>query len=258
MTAPHAALDGAAAPPAPQYVYGITRSGITLPEGLTGLDERPVRLIEHGPCAAVTGDLPQNRPLGERADLIAHERVLESLVNTGVAVLPFRFGAALAAPAAVREELLAGNADRLTEIVDRVDGHVELRLRGSYVQETVLREVLSAEPQIADLNRALRDLPEDATHYERIRLGELIAQALRARRDQDAQAVMEVLEPAAEAVVRRPPAREEDVLDAAFLVRADRREAFADLVAGLARDHDGRVRLRLVGPLPPYDFVPEA
>lgn len=245
----------------PQYVYGVTRSGAALPGAMTGLDDLPVGLVEDGGvCAVIVSDLPRERALGERADLVAHQRVLNSLVDAGVVVLPFRFGAALADRAAVAKELLAGDCERFGEVLDRLDGHVELRLKAAYVQDTVLREIVAAEPQIAELSRRLREVPADAAdavHYDRIRLGELIAQSMERRRESDGRTLLDGAAPAAEAATARAPVREEDVLDASFLVRTDRRAEFERAVDKLARDHAERVKIRLIGPLPPYDFVPQ-
>ncbi|RKS73546.1 gas vesicle protein GvpL/GvpF [Actinomadura pelletieri DSM 43383] len=245
----------------PQYVYGVTRSGAALPADVTGLDDHPVRLVDGGgACAAIVSDLPADRALGERADLIAHQRVLNALVEAGTVVLPFRFGSALTDTTAVEKELLADNIARFTEALDRLEGRVELRLKATYVQETVLREIMEAEPEIAELARRLREVPPDiadAVYYDRVRLGELIAQAVTRRRETDGQVLLEAAAPAAEAVSPKPPVREEDVLDASFLVATDRRAEFEEAVEELGRAHADRVRLRLVGPLPPYDFVPE-
>ena len=97
----------------------------------------------------------------------------------------------------------------------------------------------------------------DAVYYDRVRLGELIAQSMERLRDADGRVLLDGAAPAAESAVTKTPAREEDVLDASFLVRADRRAEFERAVDELARDHAERVKIRLIGPLPPYDFVPE-
>jgi hypothetical protein len=246
----------------PQYVYGVTRADATLPDDLAGLDDHPVSLVvDGGTCAAIVSALPRDRALGERADLVAHQRVLNALVDAGTPVLPFRFGAALADRDAVAKELLAGNADRFGAVLDRLQGRIELRLKATYVQDAVLREIMESEPEIAELARRLRDVPPDiadAVYYDRVRLGELIAQAMQARRDEDGRVLLDGAAAAAEAAAPKPPVREEDVLDASFLVAADRRAEFEEAVDALGRAHGDRIRLRLIGPLPPYDFVPEA
>ncbi|MGI5201262.1 GvpL/GvpF family gas vesicle protein [Spirillospora sp. CA-108201] len=248
--------------PIPQYVYGVTRSGAALPADLAGLDDGPVSLIEDGgTAAAVVSDLPADRALGERADLVAHQRVLNALVDAGTVVLPFRFGAALADRGAVEKELLAGNSERFGQVLDQLEGRIELRVKGTYVEDAVLREIMQNDPEVAELSQRLREVPADAAdavYYDRVRLGELIAQSMQRLRESDEQVLLDGAASAAEAFTRKTPAREEDVLDASFLVRSDRRAAFEEAVEKLGREHGDRIRIRLIGPLPPYDFVPEA
>ncbi|MEV4255937.1 GvpL/GvpF family gas vesicle protein [Spirillospora sp. NPDC049652] len=244
----------------PQYVYGVTRADATIPDDLAGLEDQPVRIVSHDRLAALTSDLPTGRPLGQRADLMAHQRVLQALVEAGVPVLPFRFGAALAGEDAVRGELLESNADRLNEVIEGIDGRIAVRVKGTYDEDAVLREVLTDEPEIAELSARLRSVPEeaaDAVHFDRVRLGEMIVQALHARRAQDGERLLAAIAPYAQAVVAHDPVRDEDVIDASLLVTEDKREEFEKAVESLSEEHGQRIRLRMVGPLPPYDFVPE-
>jgi len=245
---------------APQYVYGIIRAGASVPDGLTGVDDQPVAVVSHGRCAALVSDLVQERPLGERADLLAHERVLDTFVSAGVDIVPFRFGAALGSRDAVEKELLAENGEGLAQVLDRLEGRQEMRVKGTYVQDAILREVITEEPEVAELNERLRGVPEDASeavYYDRIRLGELVAQSVKRRRDQDGALLLETLSPTAAAVAAHTPVREEDVLDASFLVERGKLADFRSAVEALADEHRDRVSVRLVGPLPPYSFVPE-
>lgn len=239
------------------YVYGIVRADASVPDGLTGLDDQPVSLIAHGPCAALVSDLAQQRPLGERADLLAHQRVLDVFVSAGVDILPFRFGAALGDRTAVEKELLAENGERLSQALDQVAGRQEVRVKGTYVEDAILHEVITEEPEVAELNERVRGVPEDAAYYDRVRLGELVAQNIKRRRDEDGARLLESLSPAATATVAHPPVREEDILDASFLVERAKLADFQRTVDALAADHRERVNLRMVGPLPPYSFVPE-
>ncbi|GLY82200.1 GvpL/GvpF family gas vesicle protein [Actinoallomurus iriomotensis] len=245
---------------ATQYVYGIIRADASIPDDLTGVDDQPVSLVAHGPCAALVSDLAQQRPLGERADLLAHQRVLDVFVSAGVDILPFRFGAALGSREAVEKELLTENGERLSQVLDGLKGRQELRVKATYVQEAILREVMTEEPEVAELNERVRNVPEDASdavYYDRVRLGELVAQSVKRRRDEEGARLLDGLAPAASAVAAHPPVREEDVLDASFLVERGKLADFQRAVDALAGDTEGRLTLRLVGPLPPYSFVPE-
>lgn len=237
------------------YVYGIIPAEASLPEGLTGTDGSEVSLVRHGDLAAVVSEIRADRPLGTRSDLLAHERVVESVAED-TTMVPLRFGAVVTTADAVVEEMLAPHHDWFADVVAELDDRVEFSVLGTYVQDTVLREILTEDPEARRLQQGLRDLPEDAGYYDRVRLGELIVKALEAKREVDNEAVAEALAPHAVAVAPRQAAGEDTAADVAFLVDRDRRQEFERAVDELGREWAGRIRLRVLGPLAPYDFVP--
>jgi hypothetical protein len=237
------------------YVYGIVPADTAPPEGLTGTDGSEVALVRYGDLAAVVSEIVPEGPLGTREDLLAHERVVESL-SAETTMLPLRFGAVVTSADAVVEELLAPHHDWFADALTDLDGRMEFTILGTYVRDTVLREVLDEEPEAMSLRESLRDLPEEAGYYERVRLGELVVQALEAKREVDTAALAQALAPYAVAVSPRAAADEDTAADVAFLVDDTGRSRFEQAVDELGREWAGRVRLRMLGPLAPYDFVP--
>ena len=125
----------------PTYVYGLVKAASVLPDGLTGLGPSGrVSMITHGRVAAVVSDVPLDRPLGLRGDLVAHETVLDSLATEG-AVVPMRFPAVVEEHAVV-DELLVPNEDHFEALLDSLEGRAQFTLTGLYEQDAVLREVL--------------------------------------------------------------------------------------------------------------------
>ena len=240
----------------PTYVYGLISADTALAPGLTGLGPsgRVSRII-HGGLAAVVSDVPTDRPLGTRDDLMAHEAVVDSLAATA-AVIPMRFPAVVEESGVV-EELLAPNHDRFVTMLAELEGRVQFTLRGSYDNEVVLREVVEGDKEIQALKEKVRELPEDAAYYDRIRLGEFVVGALEQMRDADAEQILRRLEPAASAVAARQPAGPDEVINVAFLVDRDNSEEFEEAVEQVGKDVHERIHLRLLGPLAPYDFVQE-
>jgi hypothetical protein len=84
-----------------------------------------------------------------------------------------------------------------------------------------------------------------------------VVAALEERRDEEGAQLVQRLEPFAARAVSHRPGQPDDVVNAAFLVDRDRVPEFENAVEDLGRELAGRVRLRLLGPLAPYDFVPE-
>jgi hypothetical protein len=238
------------------YVYGLVRAGTQLPEDLSGLGPSGrVTTVVHGDVAAIVSDVPADRPLGTRDDLLAHEAVVDR-VGRDVTVLPMRFPAVVESDGVV-DELLGPHHDDFVGALARLEGRVQYTLKGRYEQDVVLREVVADDPEIQALQAEVRELPEDASYHQRLRLGELVAGALEQRRDAEAAQLLERLEPLTEEVVANPPGQPDDVVNAAFLVERKRAQAFEDEVEQLGEQLYKRVRLRLLGPLAPYDFVTE-
>src|SRR3954447_13023042 len=77
----------------PTYIYGLTFADTPLPEGLTGLGPSgKVWKIAHQDVVAIVSDVPVDRPLGKRKDLMAHESVVDTIAAEST-ILPMRFGA---------------------------------------------------------------------------------------------------------------------------------------------------------------------
>jgi hypothetical protein len=64
-----------------------------------------------------------------------------------------------------------------------------------------------------------------------------------------------MLAPHATVVAERAPAGSEGAVHVSFLVGRTRRPEFERAAEELGKQWDGRIRLRLLGPLAPYDFA---
>jgi hypothetical protein len=166
-----------------------------------------------------------------------------------------RFGVVVADSDEVRERILDRHAGELSAQLERLAGKVELNVRAVYEEEPVMREIVERHPEIARRREALRGQPEDATYYERINLGEMVAGALEQAREADAHTMLEVLSPLALAVEIGEPGHERMVLSASFLVEREGVERFDQALEDLARAQADRIRFKLTGPLPPHSFV---
>lgn len=236
------------------YVYGLVEAGHELPDGLEGLGPSgEVRTVEHDGLAAIVGDVPQDRALGTRADLLAHEAVVDTVAQAAT-VLPMRFPAVID-DAGIVDELLAPHRDEFLTILGQLDGKVQYTLHGRYEQDVLLEEILEENDEIRALNDRVRELPEDVGYQDRIRLGELIVAELDERAAADAGDVEDRLRPFAEDVSITPSPQPDQVITAAFLVARDRAAEFEEAVEELGNDTHEWLRLRLLGPLAPYDFV---
>ncbi|MCW3063636.1 MAG: Gas vesicle synthesis protein GvpL/GvpF [Solirubrobacterales bacterium] len=241
------------------YLYGFVRSGdlpAKLGEGGVGLPPGPVECLAEGGVAALVTPLGPERVAPRRANLLAHADVLNRAFERAT-VLPLRFGFVLPDEAAVRHEI-ASRAGELAGLLDALQDRVEMHLSALYREERLLGEVLAENPAIAAAQRRLRGLPVAATHFERIRLGERVAQAVDAKRAADGAAVVRELERLSAAVAPEDPRHEHMVVNASFLVARDRLDEFDAAVERVSRERAERMHFRLLGPRPPHSFVDAA
>ncbi|MEU0246105.1 GvpL/GvpF family gas vesicle protein [Streptomyces sp. NPDC006235] len=234
------------------YVYGIAASSHPgLPEGMGGVGDppRPVRILREGDLAAVVSEAPEGlRP--KRKDLLAHQNVLSEAGAAGC-VLPMRFGSVAPDDNSITS-VLAERAEHYKERLRALDGRVEYNVKANHVEEAVLHQVMAENPEIRGLAEANRQAG-GGSYDDKIRLGEMVAAAVKAREAEDAAALQRVLEPAAEAVSVGPESTGW-LANVSFLV--DRKSADSFLAAvEEARKELPHLEVRVNGPLPPYSFV---
>lgn len=238
------------------YVYGVLPAGARAGDRVTSASlGGNVRTVEAGPLAALVEEIDEERELGTREDLVAHSAVLNEVAET-TTLVPLRFGTVMPGTEAVTEELLDLRREELLDILDVLRDTIQFNLRARYQLDDLLREVVLANPEIAALRERVTGVPEDASYYDRVRLGEIVAGEVASRRDEDAQDLLGALAPLAVEHSVKEPSGMDHLLDCAFLVRQDRRADFENAAEQQAERFAGRAQLRLVGPTAVFDFVP--
>ncbi|MFI5673889.1 GvpL/GvpF family gas vesicle protein [Streptomyces cellulosae] len=234
------------------YVYGITAaSQPSLPEGMGGVGDPPcpVRILKAGELAAVVSDAPEGlRP--KRRDLLAHQSVLSEAGANGC-VLPMRFGSVAPDDDTVTG-VLAERADHYLERLRTLDGKVEYNIKATHDEEAVLHRVMSENPEIRAMTEANRQAG-GGTYDDRLKLGEMVVAAVKAREAEDASVVRQALESVGDAVSVGPESTGW-ITNVSFLVERDKAAEFLNEVEQV-RARNPHLDLRVNGPLPPYSFV---
>jgi hypothetical protein len=217
-----------------------------------------VRLVHCGTVGALISEIDTDQPLGRPQDLLAHQRLLDGVAGQ-TPVLPLRFGAVLTGPDAVGAELLEPNQKDFAAALDELDGRVQLVVKGRYAADIVLREVLTESPKAEQLREVIAATGDPGAAREAsIQLGEIVSNAITAKREADTGTLVDAVAPFCIATSVRPATDELDAAHVAVLVDVDRRPGLESALADLGRSWAGRVELRLLGPMAPYDFVATA
>lgn len=239
------------------YVYGIVPADVEPAGDVLGVGDPPgrVQLVRHGGLAALVSEVDLTARLGTPEDLRAHAQILDATV-VEVPVLPLRFGTVMATRDAVAADLLAAYQEAFAAALKKAEGRAQYVVKGRYVEQAVLAQALVEIPEAARLAKQIRGKDPDATRQARIGLGELIDKAIVAKRAADTRALGEVVAPHCVASVVREPTHELDAVHVALLVEITRQNELEQALSDLASDWEGRIEIRLLGPMAPYDFTP--
>ena len=238
------------------YVYGILPADAELTSEMPGVGDPPgqVRVVHSDGLAALVSEVDVTRPLGSPEDLRVHKEILDASAGE-LPVLPLRFGAVLASEDAVAEELLAANRDEFAAALSELDGRAEYVVKGRYIEQAVLDEVLSGNKRAARLADKIRGKNPDATRDARIQLGQMINEGVSAKREEDTRVLGNAMKGHCVASVVREPTHELDAAHVAFLVETDKEDEMERVIENLAHDWQGWIEVRLLGPMAAYDFV---
>lgn len=196
-------------------------------------------------------DAPKIRP--SRKNMLSHTRVLEDVMQSED-VLPMRFGMVIDdQDHAVR--LLTEFRDVFLEGLEKIKGAVEIGLRAEWDQDSLMKEILTEEADIAELRGEIAGRSEQETYYERIELGRKIEAAIRARNDALEARVHPKLSELTRGSTLSERKDEMKAIDAAYLVPRTDYDSFTGVAESLFDDLSDMMSVKLVGPVPPYNFV---
>ena len=237
-----------------RYLYCIVRPGTTDDLDLRGIDDQPISVVADNDLGVLVSPSAVKRYRLSRQYTLGHELIIERAMTRGT-VLPIKFGTVAETEAAIHEKVLQARRDDLCQLMTAMDGKVELGLKVIWNQERIYADIVAHDAEIRRLRDQLAGRPPSEGHYERVRLGEMVEEALTDRRLEDADAIMARLEPFAVDTRRNDIYGEMMVLNAAFLVERNREPAFDAAIQTLDDEMANLMTFKYVGPLPPFNFV---
>ncbi|MDO8691467.1 MAG: GvpL/GvpF family gas vesicle protein [Dehalococcoidia bacterium] len=242
-----------------KYVYCIVRCREERSFEVAAIGDRtnPVQTINHDGLAVVASDSPDIRYDNSRSNMVAHEKVLETVMQE-LTLLPVRFGTVASAlsPEDSIQNLLRIRGTEFTELLDDIDGKVELGLKAFWRDEkAIFDEILVENPEIARVRSRLAGKRPEAVRFEAIELGRMVKEALEAKKGREAARLLSPLTPLADRVRENNTMTDRMILNASFLIDVPSEAAFDRAVEDLDSRYGARMGLKYVGPTPPYNFV---
>ena len=235
------------------YLYAIVAAGEPWSHGSPGIEGQQVYTIAEGRVAAVVSGVTSAKIRPERANLKAHQTVLNRLM-ADTTPLPMAFGTIAASPEAIHK-ILVRNQRAFEEQLRRVAGKVEMGLRVAWDVPNIFEYFVNTHAELRLARDRLVGARHEFTQEEKIELGRMFDRLLHDDREDHIRRVQHVLAPVCVEFKANQCRNEHEVMNVACLVRRDAQEEFSDGVFAAAKLFDNNFAFDYSGPWAPHNFV---
>lgn len=248
-----------------QYIYGVfpaaARSAVDL--ALKAVDDEiigrnGIHTVCHEDIAAIVSPAKQVDITKMRKDalakmLVAHQKVIELIMQGVATVLPFRLGTYVPSEEAVIEILSKGKR-LICVLFEAIGDKIEMDVVATWADFALLLKEISEEDEIKKLKQSLASNPKGVSVDDQMKVGLMIKEALDHKRLEICRQITEMLKSASCAQCRHENMDDKMVMNGAFLIEAKRRPEFERVLDKLNAQFAEKLNFRCVGPLAPYSF----
>ena len=242
------------------YIYGIIQTSEPQDFGAMGIGDNAashVLTVGFKDIAAVISSTPLvvYASLGKEKvlkDLATHQLVIEKLMER-FTILPAKFGTMVKTEKEVIEFLENGYA-LLSRNLHQMAGKIELDVVACWELPKALAAISRQNAQIQAKQQQIAREGEQGRIEDKIMLGQLIEQALKAEKARYQQVILQMLKQETLDTCLHDLANDEMVFNAAFLLEKKKEGSFNQAIQTLDQKLEKALYFRVVGPLPPYSF----
>jgi hypothetical protein len=236
-----------------KYVYCIISAADPLKFGPIGIGAEPadVHTINYKELGAVVSDTPIEVFDATRENVLAHERVNETVMRKHT-VIPMSFGTVFKTRDDIIE-LMRAAYEAFREVLNKMQDKLEFGLKVLWDRDAVIRDIESDDEDVRRLKSEISS-QKGSTYFARMQYGRLVDAALEARSERYVAEIFELLRPVSVASRANKPIGDKMILNAAFLVAREKEAAFDAKVKQIGARHD-TLTFKYTGPWPPYNFV---
>ena len=247
------------------YVYCVIPAAVQSPLDLQ--DKIPAReriggeginAICHEDIAAIVSpaqplDLPKMRAEELAQTLLAHQKVIELVMESSTLAIPFRLGTYAATEAEV-VEIVAKGSRVIRRLFGEIDGKFEMDVAVTWADFASVIKEAGEEDAIKGYKESLCGDRGGVCVEERMKVGFMVKQALDRKSQETGRLIAKKL--AAVSCAQRAHENMDDqmVINCAFMVEAARRVQFERTLDELDAQFADKLKFRCVGPLAPYSF----
>jgi Gas vesicle synthesis protein GvpL/GvpF len=222
-----------------------------------GIDGQAVQFFAIPPFAIAHSEAKQERYLASRANLLTHEKVIETYMQAleaeRIVPLPLQFGLVVSDWQQVKQELITDHDRVLLSLLEKLAGKREVGIKLFWDQVAELNLLLEENATLQKKRESL--VGKLLSMDEAIDIGQELEACLEARQQEIITSFLALLRPLSYEYVEGELLTENMLYNASFLIDWEKEEEFASAVEKLDGEFNQRLRIRYNNFTAPYNFV---
>jgi len=245
-----------------KYIYGVIDTNeekkfAPVEKAETG----EVYTLPYQDIACVVSDYPKSSfDYGTREEvakkLIGHQAVVEKVMKEHT-IIPIKFGTLLEDNDEVKKVLEKAYSE-FKDSLEKSDKKIELNLAAVWNDlNSVIKKIGDENEAVWKFKEEIAKKPPEETFQDRVKIGNMIKEALDKKRDELQKEMIEFLMDKVKVNEAKKHERMDDtmILNCAFLLDKDKEKEFDQALNELNKRYSERINFRCVGPLPLYSFA---
>ncbi len=241
-----------------KYIYCIIASEYDINLGPIGVGGRGdlVSTIGFDGLCMVVSDHPLSRFVVNPENILAHQKVIEVVMQEFRSVLPIRFGTIAATPDEIRN-LLNRRYSEFMELLRQFENKVELNVRGTWKNlGTIFKEIDKEHAELQKLRAEIEKLKDAEKRNLKIaEAGTLVEHALIEKKSQEAGNIIDAFRKSVFEYKLNKTSGDAMFMNTAFLVNSGREVEFDNIMAELGNKYKDRSDFVYTAPLPIFNFI---
>jgi hypothetical protein len=241
-----------------KYIYCIIPSDYDANFGPIGVGGRGdlVSTIGFDGLCMVVSDHSLSRFDVNPENMLAHQKVIETVMKEFMSVLPIRFGTIAATPDEIRN-LLNRRYSEFMELLKQFENKVELNVRATWKNMgSIYKEIDKENSTLHALRDEIEQIQEPGLRDQKIaQAGLLVENALLAKKEYYAGEITDAFRRSVFEFKHNKTSGDAMFMNTAFLVNSGREVEFDHIMADLGKKYEGVCDFVYAAQLPIFNFI---
>jgi len=240
------------------YIYGI----VPLVKGNgtdSLLDKSDVYVISYLNISAFVSDMDSEyvkytdkESLGHL--LVHHQKTIEDLKHNGFNILiPMKLGTIVNSRDEVLKILANGN-NLINDILNKIEHLTEIDIAVIWADFSGILKEIAFQPDIIALKEEIVNKSNPLFQVDQVKIGMLMQNKIKEKNTNAELRILDLLSQSCIDIKTHEVMNDEMITNSAFLIDRNKADEFEQAIDQLDEEFNGRLKFKLIGPLPCYSF----